>query len=880
MAVRKRTNAYWQRRSEQRLTESEQTSEKYAKQVRKVYQEAQRQTVLEVRKMYEAYYKKDEGFDMQALRSIAPSGDIKRFQAQMREAGLSTYLPDNYKGRMTRLELLNAQMWAQAKMAATKHDAIETVAHKKVYEDAYYKTAYDISKGMGGTPSSFSTLDTKTVDRVLNAKFQGKNFSERIWGNTDILAKQLKEKLAVAIATGQSPDKTSRDIRERFGVSKYYADRLIRTESNYFHNMATLDSYRSMGIEEFQFVATLDMRTSEVCQHADGQIFKVKDAIVGENVPPLHPNCRSTIVPYLKNYMPKMRIYRDPETGRNKYIYNVSYPEWAASIGHPELVRDSKPAKRAEAVAKRTAKVAGAIQQAVVALTNAQKQAVEGYVSGDDMWFNQYLRGRMDEDIQLTPEELTRLDGLKAATVNPLGQDMTLYRSVDASAIFGDLSGIEYEHLVDYLVYGDKANLIVRDATRLLNKAKGRELIEKGFMSTTKDKATAMDFGGFTGSDKPVVLELKTPANAKGLDLGKHMKELDERMGQHEVLLGADTKYKITDISAEDGQIYIKAEVEPSKLATKAAVQTASKMAKPHISISQGDKLTANDFNSSFTKTAANKKNTELFAEYLSSRKGKADPDVLDMYANMGKLYDGDIQVGDNGDYRFSKKTDDGKTISRYSISTPKINGVDDVASIGTTLHEYGHYIDHFAKGSFNLENASTSSKGLLDVIKNDDGSIGKGIQNVLDQHMESRKQVETALWEESKKQARSAYLSYKSGKMSKSQYNKELDVITQAYKKAANQYNRSLGGGALDALEDIYDALSGGKLYDAKQIPFGHGSDYYESVNSRAKEIFANYSELAIMRPDLLKLLRTDKPMLTQALDKVVADILNQEGL
>lgn len=368
MAVRKRTNAYWQKRSEQRLTESEQISESYAKQVRKVYQEAQRQTVLEVRKMYEAYYKKDEGFDMQALRSIAPSGDIKRFQAQMREAGLSTYLPDNYKGRMTRLELLNAQMWGEVKKAATRHDAIETVAHKKVYEDAYYKTVYDVSKGIGGTPSSFSTLDTKTVDRVLNAKFQGKNFSERIWGNTDILAKQLKEKLAVAIATGQSLDKTSRDIRERFGVSKYYADRLIRTESNYFHNIAALDSYRAMGIEEFQFVATLDMRTSEVCQHADGKVFKAKDAIVGVNVPPLHPNCRSTIVPYLKSYQPKTRVYRDPETGRNKYIYNISYADWKDQF-KDEIAR-AKAKQKAPTQADRLRTIARAVRASGVAAAN------------------------------------------------------------------------------------------------------------------------------------------------------------------------------------------------------------------------------------------------------------------------------------------------------------------------------------------------------------------------------------------------------------------------------------------------------------------------------------------------------------------------------
>lgn len=365
---RKRTNAYWQKRSEQRLTESEQTSESYAKQVRKVYQEAQRQTVLEVRKMYEAYYKKDEGFDMQALRSIAPSGDIKRFQAQMREAGLSTYLPDNYKGRITRLELLNAQMWGEVKKAATKHDAIETVAHKKVYDDTYCRTAYDVSKGIGGTPSSFSTLDTKTVNRVLNAKFQGKNFSERIWGNTDILAKQLKEKLAVAIATGQSLDKTSRDIRERFGVSKYYADRLIRTESNYFHNVATLDSYKAMGIEKFQFLATLDMRTSEVCQHADGKIFKVKDAIVGVNVPPLHPNCRSTIVPYLKNYMPKTRIYRDPETGRNKYIYNVSYADWKSQF--KDEIAKAKAKEKVRTQVDRLRAIARAVRASGVAAVN------------------------------------------------------------------------------------------------------------------------------------------------------------------------------------------------------------------------------------------------------------------------------------------------------------------------------------------------------------------------------------------------------------------------------------------------------------------------------------------------------------------------------
>lgn len=661
---RKHTNAYWQKRSEQRLTESEQTSESYAKQVRKVYQEAQRQTVLEVRKMYEAYYKKDEGFDMQALRSIAPSGDIKRFQAQMREAGLSTYLPDNYKGRMTRLELLNAQMWGEVKKAATKHDAIETVAHKKVYDDTYYRTAYDVSKGIGGTPSSFSTLDTKTVDRVLNVKFQGKNFSERIWGNTDILAKQLKEKLAVAIATGQSLDKTSRDIRERFGVSKYYADRLIRTESNYFHNLATVDSYKAMGIEQYQFLATLDMRTSEVCQHMDGKVFKVKDAKSGDSVPPLHPNCRSTVVPYLKGYQPATRIYRDPDTGKNKYTYNVSYKEWKDLINRPSPENSSKTEKQVKTTAKAALEVAK----------------------------------------------------------------------------------------------------VIRNSTTNTNK-----------------------------NDK---------------------------------------------------------------------------------------KITADNFNSSFTKTAADRKNTELFAEYLNNNKDNADKNVFDMYANMGELYDGDIQVSHSGTSKFSTLTRDGRTISGYKIVTPKISDSDDIASIGTTLHEYGHYIDKFAKGSSNIDRASTSSNKLLDIIKNDNGVIGKDVQSLFDKHMKGVKLIENELWDEAQKQAQSASLEYKSGEMNWKQYSRKLSSIKQNYKKTYHQRARSFDGGGIDALEDIYDALSSGKLFSSKKIMSGHGSTYYWKVDNRAKEIFANYSQIAIMRPDLLKLLRKEKPELTEELDKVIASIVNEKGI
>ena len=328
MALRKRTNAYWNKRANERLVESEKTSEEYRRQIRKLYDAAQKETLRQLKKIYADYWTKEGGFDKQKLKLMTSSGDMQKFIAKLKKAGLYEEIPANYLGRINRLEFLNAQMWYETHKAGLEQDRIITNASRKVYEDSYYRSVYDVSRGIGSTPG-FSILDTRTVSQVLDTKFEGKNYSQRIWGNSDILADQLKQKLGQAIANGQAIQKTARDFRERFGVSNYYAERLVRTETNYFHNSAEIDSYKSMGFEYFEFVATLDTRTSEICSHMDGKRFKVSEGIPGDNVPPLHPNCRSTIVPYFKDFEPdETRMARNPATGKNYHVYDMTYQDW------------------------------------------------------------------------------------------------------------------------------------------------------------------------------------------------------------------------------------------------------------------------------------------------------------------------------------------------------------------------------------------------------------------------------------------------------------------------------------------------------------------------------------------------------------------------
>lgn len=333
------SDEYWRERAEDRLTEAEKLSVPYLEDIHAVYDDAKLKIVEDIKNLYKNYYKDDEGFDQEKLRVIIPNGDLERFHREMKKAGLSEYLPDNYKARMTRLEYLYADCWAESKKASLKHQQIETKAHRETIKNAYYKTIYDTGVGLK-INLAFSKLDNRAVNQVLNTKFLGGNYSERIWNNTDKLANSLKEVIGSAIARGESYSKTARGIRERFGVTQYEATRLVQTETCYFQNQAEIEALKTMGIEKYKFIATLDSRTSDICREHDKKVYNIEDAKAGENLPPLHPNCRSTVSAYLgEEYESAIRIARN-EDGENEYVDNVPYNEWLKRIENETLGRE------------------------------------------------------------------------------------------------------------------------------------------------------------------------------------------------------------------------------------------------------------------------------------------------------------------------------------------------------------------------------------------------------------------------------------------------------------------------------------------------------------------------------------------------------------
>ena len=192
-----------------------------------------------------------------------------------------------------------------------------------------------------------------------------------------------------------------------------------------------------------------------------------------------------------------------------------------------------------------------------------RNEALDAYISGDTMWLNSHLRGigdfgKLDADEQRLLDELT-----KAVSSERVG-NRTLWRSVDARAIFGDISDGDFEDLVSRVVYGDSSKYIVGKTDKYLDVV-GKELTEKGFMSTTKDKDVAIGWGGFSGSRTPVVMKIKTTANTMGVDVEKytlaHNPEVERDQPQREALLSRGQKYKVLGIKELDGQICVEVEL-------------------------------------------------------------------------------------------------------------------------------------------------------------------------------------------------------------------------------------------------------------------------------------------------------------------------------
>ncbi|MBP2621130.1 minor capsid protein [Streptococcus panodentis] len=151
-------------------------------------------------------------------------------------------------------------------------------------------------KAMGGRSG---TINAPALKELVKTPFNGYNYSQQLWGNTDNLIKDLKKVLKSGFVRGDHPRTMARDLARKYKVANSRAETLVRTDGTMIVNRAAVQRYKDAGLKYYRILVHLDNRTTEICRKiaADDKRYLIDEIEPGITAPPFHFNCRSGVIP-------------------------------------------------------------------------------------------------------------------------------------------------------------------------------------------------------------------------------------------------------------------------------------------------------------------------------------------------------------------------------------------------------------------------------------------------------------------------------------------------------------------------------------------------------------------------------------------------------
>lgn len=338
--AKKRTNQYWIERSNQLLAHMHQQSTPYVLEINKYYDKALKDLQKDINKIFQTYANNHNLTRSEAKKLLNTKISTKEIEHlrkkisqisndELRKSLLAQLNANAYRARISRLETLKQAIQIHYMEVADKQLTLSRAAYINTIEGSYYMTAFNLQKGID-IGFNIAQIPNETIKAILNTNWSGKLYSKRVWGNSQTTINSIAETLTSGFISGKSIPRMVKEIEELTEYGKYAAERLIRTETTFFANQGSIQSYKECEVEKYIFIATLDLRTSKQCRKHDRKVYEVVKAMPGKNLPPLHVFCRSTTRAYLgEKYMRNIqRRARDPITGETYLVGNISYEEW------------------------------------------------------------------------------------------------------------------------------------------------------------------------------------------------------------------------------------------------------------------------------------------------------------------------------------------------------------------------------------------------------------------------------------------------------------------------------------------------------------------------------------------------------------------------
>ena len=310
---KKKIDEHWIERALQQEQNAQIVADRYMAQIGQSLADYKHQLVSEIEKFYARYAVDNKMTHAEAKQYLTDKErrefkhvTLERFREMALNPDTPTPLLDalGYRHRISRKEALLAEIERLTAELYGKPDGI----HDKVTEalsDVYIKGKIHQAKNL----AHFGIIEkpilgVDAVKHKMASNWSGKTFSENVWVHKEVAYKAISDVLNKGLTGGWSIDRMARALSERTGVAYHRADTLVRTETTFYNNIATLDTIKELGGDHYEIVAVLDSRTSEICRLENHEVHSVKEYEPGRTAPPFHVRCRSTIRPAVKSDKP------------------------------------------------------------------------------------------------------------------------------------------------------------------------------------------------------------------------------------------------------------------------------------------------------------------------------------------------------------------------------------------------------------------------------------------------------------------------------------------------------------------------------------------------------------------------------------------------
>ena len=288
-------NKHWQER--EAIKDNIKRDKELTKEINKRLDQLMKDIETEINRELQAYAK-GQNIDLEEVYQRINEMDVKAFEKKAKEyvknkdfSATANYELKIYnrKMRINRLEWIKSILGIEL---VNGFDDIEKIL------DEYFKDSAkrEMMKQAGILGDTIMSNYSEVIEKVVNGSFHNATFSKRIWQYQEELKAELDKLLTRQMVNGHNPRRVARDLRKEFDVTKFEAERMMRTESARIQGELQKSSYERFSVKEYEWVT--EPTACSVCKDiARGGRYKVNDMEIGINMIPAHPNCRCSTVP-------------------------------------------------------------------------------------------------------------------------------------------------------------------------------------------------------------------------------------------------------------------------------------------------------------------------------------------------------------------------------------------------------------------------------------------------------------------------------------------------------------------------------------------------------------------------------------------------------